>query len=60
MKIIKYTFLFLFISIGLVSCSDDDSSAVNDPQDETNLEFRQELNVSYGNDGNQVLSLIHI
>ena len=57
MKIIKYTFLFLFISIGLVSCSDDDSSAVNDPQDETNLEFRQELNVSYGNDGNQVFDI---
>ncbi len=57
MKTIKYTFLFLFISISLVACSDDDSSTPNDLEDETALEFRQELNVPYGNDGDQVLDI---
>ncbi len=57
MNTMKFTFLFLFISIGLVSCSDDDSSIPNDPQDQTGLEFRQELNVSYGSDNDQVFDI---
>lgn len=57
MQPIKYTFLFLFISFVLVSCSDDDSSTLNDPQDPTALEFRQDLNVSYGSDSNQVFDI---
>ena len=57
MKVIKFTFLFLFISIGIVSCSDNDPATQNDPQDPTVLEFRQELNVSYGNDSDQVFDI---
>lgn len=56
MNTFKYTFLFLFISLGLVACSDD-SPTINDIQDETTLEFRQELNVSYGSDSNQVFDI---
>lgn len=51
MKTFKITFLLLFISFGIVSCSSDDS------QDSTPLEFRQELNVSYGTDSNQVFDI---
>jgi acetyl esterase/lipase len=56
MKTIKTTFLLLFISFGIYSCSDNDSG-VNDPQDGMPLEFRQELNVSYGNDNDQVFDI---
>ncbi|OUR97694.1 lipase [Flavobacteriales bacterium 33_180_T64] len=56
MKTIKYILLLLFISIGIVSCSEDNFNA-NDPIDETPLEFRQELNVSYGNDSHQVFDI---
>lgn len=52
MKAIKYTFLLFFL--GLTACSDDDSPTVNGS---TDLEFRQELNVSYGNDSNQVFDI---
>ncbi|WP_299336359.1 alpha/beta hydrolase [uncultured Psychroserpens sp.] len=55
MKTIKFRLLLLFISIGLFSCSDDNNP--NDPQDQTALEFRQELNVSYGNDSDQVFDI---
>nr|WP_321227877.1 alpha/beta hydrolase [uncultured Psychroserpens sp.] len=51
MKTFKITFLLLFISFGIVSCSSDDS------QDSTPLEFRQELNVSYGTDSDQVFDI---
>ena len=56
MKVIKHTLLLLFISFGLYSCSDDDSNT-NDPQDIAPLEFRQELNVSYGNNSDQVFDI---
>jgi acetyl esterase/lipase len=54
MKTIKFTFLILFVVIGLNACSNDDSSGTNNP---TDLEFRQELNVSYGNANNQVFDI---
>jgi acetyl esterase/lipase len=56
MKAIKYTLLFLFISFGIYSCSDDASNP-EDPQDQMPLEFRQELNVSYGSDSDQVFDI---
>nr|WP_321234101.1 alpha/beta hydrolase [uncultured Psychroserpens sp.] len=56
MKIIKYTLLILFISFGIYSCSDDNSNG-NESQDGMPLEFRQELNVSYGNDPDQVFDI---
>ena len=55
MKTIKYTLLFIFLSLGLASCSDDSNSGT--PIDETPLTFRQELNVSYGSDSDQVFDL---
>ncbi|WP_298895471.1 alpha/beta hydrolase [uncultured Psychroserpens sp.] len=55
MKTIKYTFLFIFVSLSLISCSDDDNSS--NEQIDTPLAFRQELNVSYGNDSDQVFDL---
>ncbi|MEH6537290.1 MAG: alpha/beta hydrolase [Psychroserpens sp.] len=56
MKTFKYTLLLLFISLGITSCSSDDSSS-DDPQDGIPLDFRQELNVSYGNDSDQVFDV---
>ena len=56
MKAIKHSLLLLFISFGIYSCSDDDSNT-NDPQDIAPLEFRQELNVSYGSDSDQVFDI---
>lgn len=55
MKTIKCVLLFLTISYGMVSCSND--SNPNDSQNPQALEFRQELNVSYGNDGDQVFDI---
>lgn len=56
MKPIKYTFLLLFLSVSFFSCSDDDANGL-DPNDINTLEFRQELNVSYGNDSDQVFDI---
>jgi len=56
MKTIKLTLVLVFISFGIFSCSDDGSDP-SDPQDGMPLEFRQELNVSYGNDSDQVFDL---
>ncbi|WP_316931859.1 alpha/beta hydrolase [Psychroserpens damuponensis] len=56
MKTLKLTLLLLFVSFGISSCSDDDTIA-NDPQHGEPLEFRQELNVSYGNDTDQVFDI---
>ncbi|MBO6607451.1 alpha/beta hydrolase [Psychroserpens sp.] len=53
MKFIKNTFLLLFLTVGFVSCSDDDSNGL----DPNALEFRQELNVSYGTDPDQVFDI---
>jgi len=55
MKTLKLTFLLLFTAFGIYSCSDNDS--INDPEDGTPLEFRQELNVSYGSDSDQVFDI---
>lgn len=55
MKTIKYTLVLVFISYGILSCSD--SSDPSDPQNGMPLEFRQELNVSYGSDSDQVFDL---
>ncbi|WP_298899710.1 alpha/beta hydrolase [uncultured Psychroserpens sp.] len=55
MKTIKYTFLFIFVSLSLISCSDDDNSS--NEQIDTPLAFRQELNVSYGTNSDQVFDL---
>lgn len=57
MKTIKFMILSLFVLTGMVSCSDDDSSTPDNPQDLTALEFRQELNVSYGTDSDQVFDI---
>lgn len=56
MKTIKYTLLILFIGIGFISCSDDNSSS-DDQQDGMPLDYREELNVSYGNDSDQVFDI---
>ena len=56
MKTIKYTFLFLFISFGIQSCSEDDTNTIN-PNNNSPLNFRQELNVSYGSDSDQVFDI---
>ncbi|MDG5491251.1 alpha/beta hydrolase [Psychroserpens sp. SPM9] len=53
---IKKTLLLLFIGIGLVSCSDD-TTGNDDPQDGMPLEYREELNVSYGSDSDQVFDI---
>ncbi|WP_047545704.1 alpha/beta hydrolase [Psychroserpens sp. Hel_I_66] len=57
MKTIKFSLLLLFVTISSLSCSSDDSSIGNDPGENSNLEFRQELNVSYGNDNDQVFDI---
>lgn len=54
MKAIKYIVTLLLVSSILYSCSDDDGSNINDIQ---NIEFLQELNVSYGNDNDQVFDI---
>lgn len=41
----------------MISCSDDNSSTSNNPQDQSGLEFSQELNVTYGNDSDQVFDI---
>ncbi|YCO56701.1 alpha/beta hydrolase [Psychroserpens sp. MEBiC05023] len=56
MKAIKTTLLLLFISFGIYSCSEDDTNS-NDPQNESPLEFRQELNVAYGTDSEQIFDI---
>jgi acetyl esterase/lipase len=56
MKTIKTTLVLIFISFGIFSCSDDNALII-DPQNEISLEFRQELNVSYGNDNDQVFDI---
>ncbi len=56
MKTIKYTFLLLFLSVSFISCSEDDSNNL-DPNTSSDLEFRQELNVSYGSDSDQVFDI---
>ncbi|WP_338101631.1 alpha/beta hydrolase [Psychroserpens algicola] len=56
MKAIKTTLLIVFISLGIYSCTDDNSGP-SDPQDQMPLEFRQELNVSYGTDSDQVFDI---
>lgn len=56
MKTIKYTFLLLFLTVSFISCSDDDSNNL-DPNTASGLEFRQELNVSYGSDSDQVFDI---
>ncbi|MFT5846323.1 MAG: acetyl esterase/lipase [Psychroserpens sp.] len=56
MKITKLNLLTLFIAFALFSCSEDDI-ITNNPGDATILEFRQELNVSYGSDSDQVFDI---
>nr|WP_321222551.1 alpha/beta hydrolase [uncultured Psychroserpens sp.] len=56
MKTLKLALLLLFISFGNYSCSDDDT-IINEQQDTLPLEFRQELNVSYGTDSDQVFDI---
>jgi acetyl esterase/lipase len=56
MKITKYTLLVLFISLEIFSCSEDDFTT-NNTEVTTSLEFRQELNVSYGSDSDQVFDI---
>jgi acetyl esterase/lipase len=56
MKTLKLALLLLFISFGNYSCSDDDT-IINEQQDALPLEFRQELNVSYGTDSDQVFDI---
>ena len=57
MKTLKYTLLILFVSFSLFSCSEDDIILGGTDDGETPLEFRQELNVSYGNDSDQVFDI---
>ena len=56
MKTIKITLVLLLMSFGIFSCSDDDS-ILNNPQDGGLLEFRQEYNVSYGDNSDQVFDI---
>nr|WP_321247270.1 alpha/beta hydrolase [uncultured Psychroserpens sp.] len=57
MKTLKYTLLILFVSFSLFSCSEDDIILGGTNDEETPLEFRQELNVSYGNDSDQIFDI---
>jgi len=56
MKTFKYTLVILFVSFGILACSSNDSGS-DDSQDGMPLDFRQELNVSYGNDSDQVFDI---
>ncbi|MGB3607551.1 MAG: alpha/beta hydrolase [Psychroserpens sp.] len=56
MNITKFALGVILLCSGVWSCSND-SSTTTDLQDETPLTFRQELNVSYGTDSNQVFDL---
>jgi acetyl esterase/lipase len=57
MKTLKYTLLLLFISFSLFSCSEDDLILGGSEDGEAPLEFRQELNVSYGSDSDQIFDI---
>ncbi|RKE94879.1 acetyl esterase/lipase [Ichthyenterobacterium magnum] len=50
MKTIKLSLLFLFVSISFISCSSDNNQNQEEP---TLIEYREELNVSYGSDNDQ-------
>lgn len=56
MKAIKYILILFFVSAISFSCSEDGVNP-NDLELDNPLEFRQELNVSYGSNGNQVFDI---
>ena len=57
MKNVKHFFLQLFVIIGFLSCSSDDSNGNGEPEALNPLEAYEEFNISYGNDSDQVFDL---
>ncbi|MGS2726495.1 alpha/beta hydrolase fold domain-containing protein [Psychroserpens sp. BH13MA-6] len=57
MKAAKNHLVTFFLILCVFSCSDDNNSVTEDPQNQTPLTYREELNVSYGNDSDQVFDL---
>lgn len=55
MKVLNTPFILLIFAFVLVSCSSDDNDSNND--NELSLDYQELLNVSYGNDSNQVFDL---
>lgn len=56
MKAVKFLFILFLASAMNLSCSDDGINP-NDLDDGSPLEYRQELNVSYGSDSDQVFDI---
>ncbi len=56
MKAVKFLFILFLASAMNFSCSDDGINP-NDLEDGSPLEYRQELNVSYGSDSDQVFDI---
>lgn len=56
MKAVKFLFILFLASAMNLSCSDDGINP-NDLEDGSPLEYRQELNVSYGSDSDQVFDI---
>ncbi|MBR9915195.1 MAG: alpha/beta hydrolase [Algicola sp.] len=57
MKAAKNHLVTFLLILCVFSCSDDNNSVTEDPQNQTPLTYREELNVSYGNDSDQVFDL---
>ena len=57
MKNVKHFFIQLFVIIGFLSCSSDDSNGNGEPEALNPLEAYEEFNISYGNDSDQVFDL---
>lgn len=55
MKVLKTQLILIIFAFVLVSCSSDDDNSNND--NELTLEYQELLNISYGNDSNQVFDL---
>ena len=54
MKNLKFIILFVIATTAILSCNNSDDSDIADPDP---LEAYEELNVSYGNDSDQVFDL---
>jgi len=55
MKVLKTQLILLIFAFVLVSCSSDDNNSNNN--NETILQYQELLNVSYGNDSDQVIDI---
>jgi acetyl esterase/lipase len=55
LKFLKFSLILLFLTVGIFSCTNDDSVMIETALNADN--YRQELNVSYGIDSNQVYDI---